>query len=552
MADLIAPAALPGLLQQIKLVAGLRWRIARNGLRRKSKRMDLIGMIIAATASSILVLVIAGSVFAAVRYFLATGKASWIALMFWGIFILWQLFPVLAAGFGGSFEFRTLLRFPLRLSAFYVIGLAYGLSDFRALAAICWIIAMLGAAVPYPLAFVSLLLASILFILLNVTIERLLGAWAERLFARKRAREVFLGIFILSMISIQFVVPVVQRHARQFQELLPRVLPYFAPLPPSLVGRVVAASVQAEWGTALVAFTGLIVYVLIFSGLLVQRFAVQYRGEELSESAAPARAVSAPGARSEASDSALRIFSPEVAAMLRKEYRYFFRNGFSLLTLLLPPFLVLLFSSQYTGAHPLVAKHGVSLELFFPGIMAYLILILMAPAYNSFAYEGRGIQTYFMSPLRFRSVLLGKNLTLASLLFVEVVFAVLVFAFRAGFPSPSTFLATMMAMIFVVVGQFAIANWSSLSFPRKLEFGQMRNQRQGGMALLLVFGAQLFLGGISTLILFVGRWIGNVWLPLEAFTLLAVAAVAGYRASLDPLSDFAEKKKELLIETLCR
>ena len=28
-------------------------------------------------------------------------------------------------------------------------------------------------------------------------------------------------------------------------------------------------------------------------------------------------------------------------------------------------------------------------------MMAYLILILMAPAYNSFAYDGKGIQTFF-------------------------------------------------------------------------------------------------------------------------------------------------------------
>jgi len=33
----------------------------------------------------------------------------------------------------------------------------------------------------------------------------------------------------------------------------------------------------------------------------------------------------------------------------------------------------------------------------------------VAPAYNSFAYEGRGIKLYFTAPLRFRDVFLGKN-----------------------------------------------------------------------------------------------------------------------------------------------
>ena len=66
------------------------------------------------------------------------------------------------------------------------------------------------------------------------------------------------------------------------------------------------------------------------------------------------------------------------------------------------------------------------------------------------------------------------------------------------------FVATIVAVVFTVVGQMAIANWSSLSFPRKLNFGQMRGQRQSGMAVLIAFGAQIMLGGISALLFFVG------------------------------------------------
>jgi hypothetical protein len=34
--------------------------------------------------------------------------------------------------------------------------------------------------------------------------------------------------------------------------------------------------------------------------------------------------------------------------------------------------------------------------------------------------------------------------------------------------------------------------------------------------------------------------------------LLAAAAIAGYISSLEPLSEYAERKKESLIEALCR
>ena len=110
----------------------------------------------------------------------------------------------------------------------------------------------------------------------------------------------------------------------------------------------------------------------------------------------------------------------------------------------------------------------------------------------------------------------------------------------------------MAAIVFAVVGQLSIANWSSVAFPRKLEFGQMRGQRQSGMAVLMAFAAQIVFGGASAVVLFSGRWTGNRWVPAEAFTLLAAAAVGGYFASLDSLSRLAEEKKEGLIEALCR
>ncbi len=543
----------PGVAAQIRLVARLRWRILRNNLRRKNNRLDLIGLIFASLFAAIVVLGLSGAFYAGGYSFVSGSHASWIAFLFWAIFIFWQVFPVFAAGFGSRFEFRTLLRFPIRLPAFYLIGLAYGLADFSAVAAICWLLSMTaGAAVAQPGVLPIMLLVVAAFVVLNVTIERLLGSWFERLFARRRTREIFLALFVLSMVCLQFLSPFLQRYGKTLQPILLRWLPYLSVFPPSLAGRAVADAARHDLGGALLSFTGLLAYLLLFSALLWQRFAVQYRGEELSETAAPvlqARRRAKPA--TEDSD-ALRLLSPQIAAVVRKEFRYLTRNGFAFITLLMPPLLVLLFSSQFGGKHPTFSHRGISPEMFFPGMMAYLVLILLAPAYNSFAYEGRGIQTYFTSPARFRNVLLGKNLLLVAVLTIEIALAIVVFAFRVGLPAQPRFVATLAAIVFIVVGQLSIANWSSVSFPRKLEFGQMRNQRQSGMAVLLAFGVQIVLGGISTLILFAGKWTGNPWLPAEAFAFLAAAAIAGYFASLDPLDQLAQKKKEVLIETLCR
>lgn len=544
---------IPGVWEQVRLVAALRWRILRNKLRKKNNQWDLIGMILAGAFGALVVLALSVGFYFGAYAFLSGGHQNWIALLFWGIFLFWQLFPIFSAGFGGAFEFRNLLRFPLSLRAFYIIGLAYGLADFAAIASICWLLAMtIGANVANPSVLPVMILVSTLFLLMNITLERLIGSWLERILARRRAREMFFALFILFAVSVQFISPLLQRYGRSAQPWVRQAIPYLAIFPPSLAGRAIAGSAQNHVTDALLGSAGIAAYSLLFSVFLWMRFAAQYRGEELSETMAPARSIARPIPPARGQSDALRLLTPQVAAVLRKEFRYLTRNSFAFFLLILPPVFVLLFTTQFAGAHPTAMKHPVSTEMFFPGMMAYLILILMAPAYNSFAYDGKGIQTYFTSPLSFRDVFLGKNLLQVAMLTFELTLSIAAFSYLVGVPSLPVLLATLAAIVFNVAGQLSIANWSSLSFPRKLNFGQMRGQRQSGMAVLVSFATQILFAGISAPILFLSRWTGDRWLPAEVFMFLAAAAIAGYSSSLNPLSLLAEKKKETLIDALSR
>jgi hypothetical protein len=102
----------------------------------------------------------------------------------------------------------------------------------------------------------------------------------------------------------------------------------------------------------------------------------------------------------------------------------------------------------------------------------------------------------------------------------------------AGWPGLPLIAATIMAAALGVTGQLAIANWSSLSFPKKMELGKMKGQRNSGVAVWTAFGVQIVLGGICALLLLLGQWTGNPWLPVGALALLTLAALGGYRASL--------------------
>src|SRR5215813_1576590 len=134
------------LREQITLIAGLRWKILRNHLRNKNNVLDLIGMIAAAMGAGFMVFGVSFAFYLGGRAAVSSGHLEWLSLLFLAIVVFWQILPIFVAGFGVNFEFRTLLRFPLSLKAFYLISLAYGFADLAPISSVFWLIAMtLGA-----------------------------------------------------------------------------------------------------------------------------------------------------------------------------------------------------------------------------------------------------------------------------------------------------------------------------------------------------------------------------------------------------------------------
>lgn len=543
----------PGVLEQVWLVGKVRWCILRNSMRQKNRRWDLIGMVLAGIFSFLLVAGLCAAFYAGAYTFLKHGKAQMLALFFWGIFLFWQLFPIIAAGFGSNFEFRSVLRYPLSMRAFYLLGIGYGLTDFVAVASICWLASMLAGATRARIDVVpALLVVSLLFILLNVTLERLLASWLEKILAKRRTREIFLGLFVLLMVSTNFIAPALQQYGKAAQPQFAQFVKYIWALPGSLAGAAVSAAAQGQPLGFVSGLAGLLVWTLVLSTLLWSRFRVQYLGEELGESGAPTATSRKERREAAVTDAWGDYVRGPVGAVALKEVRYMTRNGFAFLMLLLPPLLVLFFSFQFTGAHSPLKSHTLKPDAFFPAMMAYLMLILLSPAYNSFAYEGKGIQMFYLAPVHFRDVMMGKNLYMGALVVFEMALSMAILGWRVGWPHPATLIATIMAVVFAVTGQLTIANWSSLSFPKKMEFGKMQGQRNSGVAVWTAFGVQIVLGGVCAAVLFGGNALGGPWAPAIAFTGLSLAAVGGYRASLKGLDQLAITKRETLIETLCK
>lgn len=546
-----------GLHEQIGIIARLRWRIFRNSLRQRSAKLELLGLVLSGLFGALFVVGLAFAFGAGAYFFASTGRLSWMALLFWAVFIFWQIFPVFFASFTAQFDFRSLLRFPLSLSAFFIVSLAYGLADPVALSAVLWLTAMtIGTTVARPELLPAMLLVVVAFALLSASLERLIGSWLERLLARRRTREIIFAVFILLTVSLQLTGILVDQYGKAVAPWVQRALPLLTLLPAGLAGEAMVSAGRGRSARFLLDLLGIAAYGTAFACLLWRRLATQYRGEDLGESLAPTSRRKLPVvAKSEEEAAPFRMLSPTVAAIVMKEFRYVSRNGVLLLNLLLPPVLILLFTYHmgYFGArHPEVGQPPVSRDWIFPGAMGYVLLLLVSPAYNCFAYDGRGIQTLLTAPVRFRDVFLGKNLTLALVMALEALAVGALLAMRNGLPRPSLLAATLAAMVFATLGQLIVANWCSVNYPRRLEFGTFRNQRASGMAVLVALGMQILILGASSLVFAIGPWLGNPWLPAGVFALLAAAAVGGYAASLDSLSRLAERKREVLLAKLSR
>src|SRR5207245_10756733 len=108
-------------------------------------------------------------------------------------------------------------------------------------------------------------------------------------------------------------------------------------------GAAVARSVQHRWAAAALKLGALAVYVWLFTVLLWMRYAQLYSGEELSETAAPARKEKRVAISPSDENEVLGFLRPQVLAVFRKELLYLRRNTFLFFGLIFPPMLVLFF-----------------------------------------------------------------------------------------------------------------------------------------------------------------------------------------------------------------
>jgi ABC-2 type transport system permease protein len=546
----------PEMRGQLAAIARVRWQLFVNGLRTIRGRLEVV-----ARGIIFLMLTIAGlggsfAIGVAAWYFVSHGKAEWIAVLLWLLFLFWQLFPVMASAFTENVDSSNLLRFPLSFRSYFLIRLVYGSLDPSTFIGGVWLLGVsLGIGIARPALFLWAALVLLVFGIFNVLFSRMIFSWIERWLAQRRSREIMGAVFFVFIICFQFIGPLATRYSEHRHPpaftITAQVLRYERAFPPGLAAAAIAGGFNGKFAPALGAFSINCVYALAILWLLNIRLRAQYHGENLSEAAARK---SSPKEKS-----ALRLswnisgIPGPMAAILEKEVHYLSRSGPMLFTFVMPVIILLIFRLGPAGGS---AKHSDFLshapDLAFPVGAAYAVLILTNLVYNCFGADAVGMQFYYVSPVRFREILMGKNLTHALLLAGEVVAVWLAVCFMFRPPAVDVTLATVTGVAFAILLNLAAGNLLSLYTPKKIDYGTFGKQRASTTTVFVSLGIQAVVFGLTAITLLIARLYGRIWLAAVIFAVLAGLAAIAYTFVLKQVDRIALDRRDAILVELCR
>ena len=567
----MAELNIPGVSQQIQLIGRLRWMLFRNSLRNIKGRLEALSSAILWLMMS--GLVVGGGIFfgIATYYLVQHNHWGWLSGLLWIVFVFWQVYPICAASAGAQFDFANLLRFPLRFSSFFILSLVYGLFDPGAVSSVVWLFAMwIGLVLARPALFLWALVVLVAFAALNLFFSRMVFAWVEKWLARRRTREVLGFIFVLGILSIQLINPAlhhfrsVNTHLRK--DWVIHLLPVANALPAGVAGTALQSALHGAFAPAAYSLVFVLLYAAAFLWILRVRLAAQFHGENLSEARAPSVVAPVrvaqsqhthPAAVSGSLSAALRLRIPGLSrassAIVEKEFRYLFRNPIMLLNLIIPIFLVaVLVMTPHNSGHNRPDFFQRLPQMIFPIVVAYVLLFQVNWVFNSFAFEGTGVQFLILAPVRFRDILVGKNVFMGLVSVFEAVLTLAAVSLIFQPPPVVIVAASLAGLLYGTLANFALGNILSVCYPRRLEFGAMRQKRQAGITVAVALVTQAVLIGIGAIVFVLTRSLNRPALAIVIFLILSVVTFTAYRISLSHIDRIALDHRETLSAELCR
>lgn len=200
--------------QYLALLA-MRWRMVANRVRSVQGAFELGARGIAFIIYSIMGISLGFGLGAGAYSMVSSGHVEFLVALFWTVFLVWQVLPIVLASFQEQFDLSGLLRFPVSFGSFYLLNVVFGLVDVPALlGGICCLGLLGGVTLARPGLFAWTALVLAIYALFNIVLARTVLAWIDRWLAKRKTREIVSAFFLLLMLSLQLLNPALHEHRR--------------------------------------------------------------------------------------------------------------------------------------------------------------------------------------------------------------------------------------------------------------------------------------------------------------------------------------------------
>jgi ABC-2 type transport system permease protein len=468
-------------------------------------------------------------------YFVAVLSSE---LMF--VMLYWQLAPVISASFGASLDLRKLLAYPIPHGKLFLVEILLRITTCAEM-----LIVVGGTAIGLlrnPLygarAAVYIVTGALVFGAMNILLSAGARNWLERVFMRTRLREVFFLVVVMGSLAPQFMVFMHVKSAA-----LMRLAPSQIVWPWAAIARLMLRQPAALSGAAAIAWLGVSWW---FSRWQFER-SVRFDGAAVRRPR-----LESPLKTDGLVDRLFRLparFLPDpIAALAEKELRTFAR---------IPRFRLVYAMSCFFGLvlYFPTMRHPRSDSFFRQNampLMALYGLLMLGPItyWNSFGFDRSAAQGYFSWPIRFRDVLIAKNLSVVLMLAPQIALVALVCRAAKIPASPGKILETFAVMIVTSLYWFALGNICSVRIPRALDPDKM-NQMANKLQALTIWTAPFLLLPIA--LAYWSRWFFGSDLVFAG--IMVVAAITGlifYWVGLDSAVNTASLRREAMLVELSR
>jgi hypothetical protein len=539
-------------MSQLLTLIWLKWRLLRNSLRSSkavvNKVASLLGMVLALLFSLVLALVLGLVSYVisqpgALSSILSRSSARDIPVaattefVFFSIFgFLYLMWGTLPLSLGGSKQFDAgkLLLYPITLRKLFAVDFV---SELTTLHSVIAVPAILAVAIGAGLGTGNLpatLLAAVPIALFGVALSKWLSTIMGSLLRRKRAR----GETIVALVGAVAgfggalagqIAPILFRHAESLRSL--RWTP-----PGAAALLLISSSPDGGFGYALGFLTLSAYAIALIAGtyVIARRAALGLEGrrKRKARSEAPAETQVYAGWK-------LPLLSPDLSAIVEKEWRYATRNAQMRMMAVMPLILIairLINSQRMESGLQRGPSTAYDFMTYGAGLMAtggvlYVFLILAGLSCNAFAFEEGGMRTLILSPVDRRTILLGKNIAMTAL---AIVFSIVLLTLNTIIFRDMTvdhLLFVALSFITFAALMSSIGNWLSIHFPKRMVFGKRMNV--SGVAGVLLIPIIIVLGIAPLTATLAGYFTRSLLVQYVVLAALALLTIGIYVLTLN-------------------